>query len=295
MKRILRLFAILLGTLLALILISVAAVYAISGSRMSRTYDVPSAPVAVPDGDEAIAYGEHVATIRACNGCHGPDLGGATLIEDPMLGSIYTANLTGGDGGVLGDYSDAQLARAIRHGIGHDGKPLLVMPSQEFRVLSDEDLGALIAYLRAQPGVDRRLPQNSVGPMGRILYLSGQLPLLPAELIDHDAPPPPPPPRAVSAEYGGYLAVVCQGCHGPDFAGGRVPGSAPDAIPAANLTPGGELATWNEADFIATIRTGTTPSGHRLDEAMPWQQFASMSDEELQAVWLYLQSLPPQQ
>ena len=295
MKRILKLFAILLGALLALILASVAAIYAVSGSRMNRIYDVPAAAIAIPDGAEAIAYGEHVAAIRACNGCHGPDLGGAPLIEEPMLGTIYTANLTAGDGGVLDHYSDAQLARAIRQGIGHDGKPLLVMPAQEFRVLSDEDLGALIAYLRAQPGVDRRLPQNRVGPMGRLLYLTGQLPLLPAELIDHDAPPPLPPPRAVTAEYGAYLAVVCQGCHGPDYAGGRVPGSGPDAVPAANLTPGGELAAWNEADFISAIRTGITPSGRRLDEAMPWQQFANMSDEELRAVWLYLRNLPPQQ
>jgi len=63
-------------------------------------------------------------------------------------------------------------------------------------------------------------------------------------------------------------------------------------VPSPNLTPGGELASWSEVDFFTAIRTGVTPSGHKLSEEMPWQNFGQMTDDELKAVWLYLQSLP---
>jgi hypothetical protein len=60
-----------------------------------------------------------------------------------------------------------------------------------------------------------------------------------------------------------------------------------------NLTPGGEPGFWTEAEFINTIRTGVTPSGHELDpELMPWKDYQAFYDDELKAVWIYLQSLP---
>jgi mono/diheme cytochrome c family protein len=292
MKTILKWIGILLGVLVGILILAVAGVYLVTNARIIRTYDIPLAKIAVPTGREAIANGEHIATIRACNGCHGPDMGGSTLIENPAIGYFYPPNLTTGQGGVLSHYDDAQLVRAIRHGIGYDDKPLLLMPAHEFYVLSDEDLGAVIAYIRAQPPVDHEIPESTVGPLARLLFLSGQFPLLPAEMIDHDAPRPAAPEPGITAEYGEYLAVICQSCHQPDFAGGPVPGAQPDDPPAPNLTPGGELAGWTEADFITTIRTGITPSGRQLDPLMPAEQFAKMTDDELKAVWLFLQSLP---
>jgi mono/diheme cytochrome c family protein len=291
-KQILKWTGILLGMLIGILLIAVASVYLLTNARMQSTYKIPSVEISVPMGVEAIAYGEHMATIRACNGCHGPNLGGETLIENPMIGYIYPSNLTTGQGGVLGQYSDAQLARAIRHGVGSDDRPLLIMPAHEFSILSDEETGAIIAYLRAQPAVDRELPENRIGPLARILFLAGQLPLIPAELIEHDAPRPPAPQAGVTAEYGAYLAIVCQGCHQPDYAGGPIPGAQPDDPLAPNLTPGGELADWTEADFINTIRTAVKPDGRALDPLMPAAQFSRMTDDELKAIWLFLQSLP---
>jgi len=59
-----------------------------------------------------------------------------------------------------------------------------------------------------------------------------------------------------------------------------------------NLTPGGELAFWSEQEFFTTIRSGQTPSGRQLTEDMPWKHYSQMTDEELSAIWLFLQSLP---
>jgi mono/diheme cytochrome c family protein len=136
------------------------------------------------------------------------------------------------------------------------------------------------------------LPENKVGPLARILFLAGQLPLLPAELIDHEAPRAAAPQPAVTVEYGEYLAITCQGCHQPDFAGGPIPGASPDSPQAANLTPGGELSSWTEADFIGTFCSGVAPGGRKLDALMPAAQFAKMTDDELKAIWLFLQNLP---
>jgi mono/diheme cytochrome c family protein len=292
MKTIAKWIGILLGLLVGILVLVVAAVFLITNARINKSYDISLEEIAVPTGAEAITNGEHIATIRACNGCHGPNLGGDTLIEDPMVGGYYPPNLTTGQGGRLSVYSNAQIARAVRHGVGYDDKPLLLMPAHEFSVLSDEDVGAIIAYIRAQPPVDNVLPESKPGPLARVLFLTGDLPLLPVELIDHESPRPPAPEPGVTVEYGEYLAVVCQGCHQADYAGGPIPGAPPDAPPALNLTPGGELAGWTEADFIATIRTGVTPGGRVLDPSMPAGQFTAMTDDELKAIFLFLQSLP---
>jgi hypothetical protein len=116
--------------------------------------------------------------------------------------------------------------------------------------------------------------------------------LLPATAIDHDALPPEAPPRAVTVEYGEYRANTCRGCHGADLVG--LPADPQSGFPATpNLTPGGELLTWTEADFITTLQTGVTPSGQELDPAfMPWPGIGSADVDELQALWLYLSSLP---
>jgi mono/diheme cytochrome c family protein len=206
-----------------------------------------------------------VAVIRGCTDCHGDNLAGEPLIEDPALGYLYASNLTAGQGGVDADFTDADFVRAIRHGVGSDGKPLWFMPAQEFYYLNDDDLGALIAYIKSLPPMDNVMPKNSGRLLVRILFVTGQLPLVPAELVDHNAPRPPVVEPGVTVEYGEYLAVGCQGCHHANYAGGPILGAPPDVPPAANLTPAGELAEWAEEDFINTMRFGIAPDGDQLD------------------------------
>jgi mono/diheme cytochrome c family protein len=205
---------------------------------------------------------------------------------------LYSANLTAGKGGVGAEFSDEDFVRVIRHGVDPEGKSVYFMPAQTFYYLSDQDLGDIIAYIRSLPPVDAEHPEPVVGPMGRLFYLMGNFPIQPAELIDQTAPRPASPPPGVTAEYGAYLALTCQGCHGQNLSGGPVDGAPPGTPPAANLTPGGELVGWTEADFAKAVRTGAKPDGKQLDPFMPYTFFSDMTDDEVAAVWAYLQTLP---
>lgn len=293
MKKLLKWLGLAIAGLIGLLIVAVVLVYVISGSRINQTYSVPVAALDIPADEAALAHGEHIAATRGCADCHGENLGGAVMIDEFPVGLFYGPNLTAGSGGVGATYSDEDWVRALRHGVGLDQKPLLFMPSQEFYYLSDEDLAALIAYLKSVPPVDNPPTESSVGPLARGLFLAGQFPLLPAEVIDHTGPRPDAPAPGVTAEYGQYLAVGCTGCHGENGAGGPIPGAPPDWPPAANLTPSGNLAHWTEAEFISTLRTGVTPEGKELDRAyMPWPNIGRMTDDELKALWLYLKTLP---
>ncbi|RMF32451.1 MAG: cytochrome c, partial [Chloroflexi bacterium] len=207
MRKALRWLGIALAGLAGLLVIAAASVYFLSQSRINKTYTVPEESLPITADAETLARGEHVAIIRGCTDCHGPDLAGKPFLEDPALGMLYARNLTAGQGGAGRDFTDADWVRAIRHGIGPDGKPLLFMPAQEFYYLSDEDLAAVIAYVKSVPSVDNELPESRVGPLGRILFLAGKIPLIPAELVDHDAPRPASPPPGITVEYGRYLSL----------------------------------------------------------------------------------------
>jgi hypothetical protein len=107
-------------------------------------------------------------------------------------------------------------------------------------------------------------------------------------------PFPEMPEVGANLAYGEYLSGFCTGCHGAEMAGG--PPVQPDSPPAPNLTPGGELQGWTEADFFTLMHTGQTPSGRQLDpQIMPWEPFGKLADDELRGLWMYLQSLPPQE
>jgi mono/diheme cytochrome c family protein len=282
-----------LGGVVCAALLAVGVVYAATEMRLRRTFEVPLAQLAVRTDSAALARGRHVAVaIGKCVDCHGDDLGGKPFIEAPPLAMLYASNLTRGKGGVGAAYSDAQLLRAIRHGVSAEGRPLLFMPSNEFFFLNDEDAASLVAYVRSLPPVDRELPASKVGPVGRGLYLTGQLPLVPAELIDHSATRPAPPAGA-TREYGAYLARVggCQGCHGETLGGGPIPGTPPEWPPASNLTPSG-LAHYDEAAFFRAMREGVRPGGSRISDFMPYRLTKEMSDEEIRALWIYLRSVP---
>ncbi|HEU0053566.1 MAG TPA: cytochrome c [Longimicrobium sp.] len=281
------------GTLALVLVLSAIAVYAASEARLNQEFSFAAKPLAVRPDPSMVTRGEHLATaIGKCTECHGPDLGGKVFIENPAFGTLIAPNLTGGRGGALARYADdAMLERAIRHGISDAGRGLLIMPSDEYYHLSDADLAALIAYLRALPPVDRELPASTVGPVARALYVAGKLPLLTPERVNHTAAREAPA-AGVTVEYGKYLTTVggCTGCHGPELAGG--PTGEPGKPPAANLTPRG-LSGWTEQDFFNALRKGIKPGGSPIDPFMPWQATAKMTDDEIRAVWMYLKTVPP--
>lgn len=127
----------------------------------------------------------------------------------------------------------------------------------------------------------------------RFCWGAGVLGELPVETVSHEVHVTDPDMSA-TVEYGEYLVNTndCRICHGPELNGGPFPDPTITKI-SPNLTPGGELGFWSEEDFVNVIQTGVTPSGHQLDpEFMPWPSYSKFYNEELQAIWLYLQSLP---
>jgi mono/diheme cytochrome c family protein len=292
MRRVLKWLGIALGSLLILIVIGLGVVYAITSRAMSKTYAITPAPLSIPVDSASVTRGRHLATaVNQCLNCHGDNLAGKVFVDNPVMGQIYSTNLTRGKGGTGARYSDLDYIRAIRHGIGRDGKPLLAMPADAFFYLSDPDLASIIAYVKSVPAVDAVLPPRKVGPLARALYLATDFPLIPGENLPHDQPPPAEVPRAVNTEYGGYLATIagCKSCHLPDLNGGvPIEGN----VLSANLTPTG-IGKWTEADFVKAMRSGIKPDGRVLSAVMPWPYIRHMTDDELRALWVYLRSLPP--
>lgn len=287
MRRLLRWTGYTLGIVVGLVVLAVTAVYALTGRDMGRTWEVPPAAVQAATDPAEIARGKHiVAAIAKCQDCHGDDFGGQQMMDDPVFARLWASNITAGSGGIAG-YTDADWERAIRHAVGRDGKPLVFMPAEAYATMSDDDLAAVIGYLRTVPPVNRATPDPSVGPIARALYLGGKFPLLPATLVEHESRPPKPP-AGVTVEYGAYLATIggCRGCHGGELTGTGDP-NAPD------ITRTGRTAGWSEADFFRALRQGTRPDGTTINgDMMPWARSGLMTDEEMQAVWRYISSLP---
>ena len=281
--------------LVSLIVLLVAAVYGVSEAKLRKTYDgAGTTPMNVTSDPAQLARGRHLVTaVAKCVECHDADLGGKVMIDEAPMGTIVASNLTRGKGGVGGSYTDAQLERAIRHGIRPNGRALVLMPSDEYQNLSDADVSAIISYLRTVSPVDRQHGTSHLGPVGRALYAAGQLPFIPAERMDHARTGArTAPPAGPTREYGQYLVSVggCRGCHGPNLVGG--PSPEPGAPPAANITPAGPIGQWSEAQFFTAIRTGTRPDGSKILEFMPWKSMSRHTDDELHAIWLYLQTVP---
>lgn len=293
MKKVLKWIGIIVGGIVGVLIVAFVAMFAIGTSRLNKTYDLQPTPVSASTDAEAVARGAYIV-FTSCTGCHGEDLAGQVIFEDPALGRIPATNLTTGQGGAGASYTDTDWVRAIRHGVRPDGKPLLIMPSGAFYYYSDEDLGAIIAYLRSAAPVDNDLGERSLKPMARVLFVAGAFGnALQAETIDHSGPRPPAPAQGVTVEYGEYLVNTgdCRGCHG-DALNGQQPGE-PGAPFASNLTPGGDVADWSAEDFLSAMRTGATPDGREIDGAfMPWEHIGRMTDDDLTALLVYLQSLP---
>jgi mono/diheme cytochrome c family protein len=287
--RILKWIGYILGGIVVIIVIALAVFYFMSSQKLGHSFKITPDTVAIPTDEASIERGHHIVeAISDCQGCHTPNLGGDMFLDDPSFAQIAAPNLTSGQGGVGSHYTDEDWVRAIRHGVAADGRQLIIMPSDKFNYMSDEDLGALIAYLKTVPPVDQSWPARSVAFIPtRILITLGAFKFAP-ELIANNGPRTAPEP-AVTTEYGEYLShlAACRDCHGANLAGGIDEG----APKGPNLTPGGEVGSFREEDFISTIRTGVTPGGRTLSDEMPWKAYGKMTDDELKALYMYLHGL----
>jgi cytochrome c5 len=246
--------------------------------------------------DEALARGKHLIDARyVCTECHGADLSGGVMIDDPAIGRLLGPNLTGGSGSRTVGYRPADWDRIVRHGILPDGRPA-AMPSEDFYRMSDQELSDIVVFVQARPPVDNDVPPPTLGPIGKVLLATGKL-VLSADMIDHaDGPHAAmPPAAAVTVEFGRQLGALCSGCHRSDLAGGPIVGGDPSWPPAMNLTPDATgLGGWTFEQFVAALREARRPDGTVLRAPMsmmaPYAQ--RMTDVELEARWMYLQSVP---
>ena len=245
----------------------------------------------------AVERGKHLVSARyTCVACHGPSFGGGVMVDAFPIGSLLAPNLTLGAGSRTKDFQSHDWDRIVRHGVRKDGHPA-VMPSSDFQYMSDEELSDIVSYIRSLPPVDNTVPQSTFGPVGKILVATGRMKFSASEIASHPAPHlVRPPAEAASAEFGQHLAMVCMGCHGPDFSGGPIRGGDPSWPPARNLTPDATgLKGWTYDQFITAVTKSVRPDGTSLRVPMTLMASygESMTDVERHALWAYLQSLPP--
>ena len=311
--------------LILLLCVAVFAIYV----KMSwnKTYDVPYPSLKTSVDSAVIAKGKYLVTGPAhCISCHVKDydaiLRADTSLVEPLqggvvfplgpMGTVSPANLTPHSTTGIGRYSDGQIFRMMRHNVKPDGSASLslMMP---FWDMVDEDLIAIVSYLRSLDPVDNATPGPSYTALGKVLRSVTPLfkPILDA------TPPSLAPPMKPTIERGKYLAhsvANCVTCHtnhdlitfetiGPEFAGGmefepmeplhRKLGVDSDLwTRSPNITPhpNSVLSKFKTvADWIARFRTGRTISFSPMD----WGPFSRMSDADLEAIWLYLHSLDP--
>jgi mono/diheme cytochrome c family protein len=267
------------------------SVIAIVGLVKMYIRSAPLPELKVAGTPEQIERGGEIAD-SFCAACHSktaPLTGGFDIAEDiPVpIGSFVSANLT--PMGPLAHWSDGQIFRAIRNGVDANGHWLTIMSYTNAGRLSDDDIQALIAYLRSQPAAGRptRDPPDRFNLLGVVMLGAGLLPSGKPVITGTISAPP----KGATIEYGEYILSYqdCRECHGARLTGG-VEGQLGPLGPDLNL-----VKYWKLPEFIATLRTGVDPNGHEISKQMPWRPIGKMDDVELEAVYDYLTHLPEPQ
>jgi cytochrome c553 len=257
-------------------------------TRMEKTWVVNAEPIDSKPDAAVRARGEYLVTkVAVCVDCHGKNLGGDKMADSPIMGRLYAANLTSGAGGIGARYTDEDLVRVLLHGVRKDGHSVVFMPSQDWK-FTEQDMRGIVAYLRSVPPVNNTVPEPWVGPLAAVFATVGDMPLLPAELIDHEhvryaAPVVTTDPAGLGAHL--VQTAGCTGCHTPTFEGGSGPPPG-----AANITPVG-IGTWTEKDFVTALRTHRRPDGSKIADTMPLV-LGGMADEDLSHIFAFLRTLP---
>ena len=264
--------------------------------KMARQVAVQVQPVAYASGAPALERGRYLYASRGCVDCHGANGGGRMFLDDGKGMRIQGPNISPGPGNVVAGYAPQDWVRAIRHGVAPGGRPLMIMPSEDYNRFTDADLAALVAYIRSLPPVPGEAAILDLPVPVRVLYGFGVIQDA-ASKIDHALAPAQPVPEGVTVQHGAYVANMCIGCHGPQLLGGKIPGGPPDWPAASRLAPGAGsvMANYPDADAMARMfRSGKRADGSAV-KVMPFESLGAMSDTDLRALHLYLRSLqaPP--
>jgi cytochrome c553 len=268
--------------------------------KLVAQHNNPVAAIQVARTPAHIARGEKLA--NTCASCHAPGsqppLSGtdfAAKFDLPPIGTFYAPNLT--PSGNIADWTDGEVIRAIREGVHKNGRSLLIMPSDNLRNLSDDDVQSLVAYLRSQPATGGPTPNNEFNLFGAVFI----------NLFDFQTAQPPvgsvTAPQPNTPQYGKYMVDVigCRSCHG-DQLQGKADTGAPGPPPGPNLTR--IVPTWTDAQFMTFFNSGKRPDGSMVpiltlpsgfsEPRMPWTEVRAVAtDDELKAMYAYLHNLQP--
>jgi len=283
--------------------LSFAIVVALAGSARALS------PAFAEDQDALLKRGEYLINGPvACGNCHntraedlsfvpGKEFAGGFHLFDPIGIDAYAANITPDPDTGIGTWSDAEIITAIREGKTKDGGiNFPPMPVPTYNNMSDDDVKAIVAYLRTVPAVHHEVPQST--------YKIPQQAMPPAKGL-------PAPPASDKVAYGGYIVNAlahCFECHTtpgangvPDFANSLGAGGfpiylGPDIVVAtANITSDPEtgIGKWTDDQIKVALTKGMTPAGGHLSPPMPYGFFANMTPEDLDAVVAYVRTIPP--
>lgn len=266
-----------LGGIIVLLLVAAATVWLISSQKLSARAIARPEHLSQPTPVQ-LADAERMGRVLGCFSCHGEGLRGNKMFDEPNVGTIWAPNLTL----VAANANDVQLARAIRQGIGSDGRSLFIMPSETFQHLSDQEVAALIAMIRAEPRSGSATPHNSYGPIGRLGVVMGKFKTAPALVADYSTMEPARVGQQFEA--GRRLATLyCSSCHNADLSGKEVkPGeSSPDLAIAG---------AYDLDAFKTLLRTGRPASGKILPMmgATAKSDLSHMADKEIEQLHSYL-------
>lgn len=299
----------------AVLLVVIAGGGVFVASRQNLRFDAPYPKVVASTDSAIVERGRYIVRVAApCAACHGDPtqrqaykigaevpLSGGFVFDIPP-GQFYTRNLTPDAETGLGSVPDSAIARALRFGVGHDGRALL--PFMEMQGLSDDDLQAVVSYLRTQQPVRNAVPPHHYTALGKVIRATAL-----ANPVGPSATPLPRSPRGASVETGRYLVEsvsLCWACHtersqmtgaltGPRFGGTK--GFTEIDDPSHTWSPPnitsdketGRLARWTEDEFVARFRQGRIVPG----SPMPWQAFSRLNEEDLRSIYRYLETVPP--
>ncbi len=281
MKRLLRWIGIGLGSLAGLVIVAYAVAYVLSDRVLQHVYAIPAVAISIPTDPASIIEGQRLATVRGCvGGCHGKQAEGVVMFNEPMIGRVVAPNLTAS----VRKYSDAELAVIIRNGVRPDGRSMMIMPAECFVLLTDEDLGRTIAFLKSLPAVEGPGPSVSLGPIGRIGVAVGQFKTV-AQLIAETVPPPEA--TGDEAAHGRYLArTTCAQCHGTDLRGASNPDFTSPSLQV--------VAAYSPEAFTQLMREGVALGGRNLKTMSPWARnlLSHLTDPEIAALYSYLHTMP---
>jgi mono/diheme cytochrome c family protein len=276
----------------------------------------PPQDLKAPSSAEAIERGRYLAThVAGCIACHSKvdeEASGEPLIEgmagsgrewpvDPEFpGRARAPNLTPDKASGIGGFTDGELVRAMREGVGRDGRPLFpMMPYPTYgKHLSDEDALAIVAYLRSLPPIANPVGKTEVGFPISMFVRTAPRPL-------ETSPPPAPPPSDVEARGQWLLKMaLCGDCHTPmdngqpiagkEYAGGNAFRNAKGVVYATNITsdPATGIGAYSDEDLLRVLNEGKNKAGQPL-YIMPWQFYKGMTDEDKRALIGAVRKIPP--